>query len=80
MPEAQHARRHARLSDLISQALNLAVEQGDIEISDKLLATIDVAMTRNAGGGEFVERRSYPAEIEAAIERLNQLKAESQLD
>jgi hypothetical protein len=31
-------------------------------------------MTRNSGGGEFVERRDYPAEVEAALQRYRALK------
>ena len=33
-------------------------------------------MTRNTGGGAFVERRDYPPEIEDALDRLIALKAE----
>jgi len=31
-------------------------------------------MTRNTGGGEFVERRDYPADLEEAMRKLNTLK------
>jgi len=32
-------------------------------------------MTRNSGGGEFIERRDYPPEIESAMDRLSALQA-----
>jgi len=31
-------------------------------------------MTRNTGGGEFIERRDYPAEIEKAMDKLYDLR------
>ena len=63
-----------RLSDRILFALELALEQKDLELSESLLNAIELAMTRNTGGGEFIERRDYPKEIEIAIEQLRALK------
>lgn len=63
-----------RLSDRILFALELALEQKDLELSEGLLNTLELAMTRNTGGGEFIERRDYPKEIETAIEQLRGLK------
>jgi hypothetical protein len=63
-----------RLSDRILFALELALEQKDIELSEGLLNALELAMTRNAGGGEFIERRDYPKQIEAVIEQLRELK------
>jgi hypothetical protein len=63
-----------RLSDRILYALNLAIEQEDIRCANALSAALDLAMTRNSGGGEFVERREYPAYIEQALKRLDGLR------
>jgi hypothetical protein len=66
-----------RLSDRILFAIELALEQQDIELSEALNKSLEMAMTRNTGGGEFIERRDYPKEIEQAIEKLRALKKKS---
>ena len=63
-----------RLSDRILFAIELALKQEDLELSEALLKALELAMTRNTGGGEFIERRDYPKEIEAAVAQLRQLK------
>lgn len=63
-----------RLSDRILFALELALEQGDIPISESLTRALEMSMTRNTGGGEFVERRDYPAAMEQAMKILNDLR------
>lgn len=63
-----------RLSDRILYALNLAIEQEDVKCSNALATALDLAMTRNAGGGDFVERRDYPAYIEQTLKRLENLR------
>jgi hypothetical protein len=67
-------RERIRLSDRILSALDLALEQEDIKIAELLTRAMELAMTRNTGGGEFVERRDYPPEIEKAMDRLSNLK------
>ena len=68
--------KHAtRLSDRILYALELALEQGDVAIAENLTRAMELSMTRNTGGGEFVERRDYPAAMESAMKRLNELRA-----
>lgn len=67
-------RHKIRLSDRILSALELALEQEDLKIAEMLTKTLEMSMTRNAGGGEFVERRDYPSEIERAMERLSALQ------
>ncbi len=67
--------KRIRLSDRILYALELALEQEDTPIAEHLARALDVAMTRNTGGGEFIERRDYPREIEEAMNRLNVIKA-----
>lgn len=66
----------ARLSDRIFYALTLAIEQEDVKLADALVLALELSMTRNTGGGEFVERRDYPREIEAALDRLRTIKAQ----
>lgn len=57
-----------RLSDRILSALELALEQKDLKISETLTRALELSMTRNTGGGEFVERRDYPPEIERVMD------------
>jgi hypothetical protein len=63
-----------RLSDRILFALELALEQKDLELAESLNNALELAMTRNTGGGEFIERRDYPKEIEKALVQLRALK------
>ena len=67
----------SRLSDRILYALKLAIEQNDTKIADQLVATLELAMTRNTGGGEFVERREYTIEFEKELDKLRDLKKKS---
>lgn len=67
--------KHAtRLSDRILYALELALEQDDVSISETLTRALEMSMTRNTGGGEFIERRDYPADMEAAMKKLSELR------
>ena len=66
-----------RLSDRILSALELALEQDDQKVSESLVKALDLSMTRNTGGGEFVERRDYPPKIEEAMDKFHALKASS---
>ncbi|MCB9991887.1 MAG: hypothetical protein H6867_11070 [Rhodospirillales bacterium] len=66
--------RYIRLSDRILFALEMALNQEDVEIAEALVRALEMAMTRNTGGGEFVERRDYPPEIETALDKLAALK------
>lgn len=63
-----------RLSDRILFALELALQQEDLELSESLNKALELSMTRNTGGGEFIERRDYPKEIEVALVHLRTLK------
>lgn len=63
-----------RLSDRILSALQLSLEQEDLKISETLTKALEMAMTRNTGGGEFVERRDYPPQIEAAMDKLYEIR------
>ncbi len=66
--------KHQRISDLILDALEMALQQRDLDIAILLDHALDKSMTRNTGGGEFVERRSYTDRMEAAQEQLAALK------
>ncbi len=68
-----------RLSDRILFALELALTQEDDAISEILVKALEMAMTRNTGGGEFIERRDYPPEIENALNQLDAIKAKKEL-
>ena len=68
------SREQIRLSDRILSALELSLEQDDLKISELLTRALEQAMTRNTGGGEFIERRDYPPEIESAMSKLYALR------
>ncbi len=63
-----------RLSDRVAFALELAIKQQDLEVAELLSRAMDLSMTRNTGGGEFVERRDYSREIEKMLNELRELK------
>lgn len=67
-------RQKIRLSDRILSALELALEQEDVKTAEQLTKALEIAMTRNSGGGEFIERRDYPPEMEAAMDKLRVLQ------
>jgi hypothetical protein len=69
-----YERSRIRLSDRILSALELALEQDDFKIAELLTRAMELSMTRNTGGGEFIERRDYPPEIETAMDKLQDLK------
>lgn len=64
-----------RLSDRVLYALELAIEQEDLPIAELLNNALELAMTRNSGGGEFIERRDYPNDVEEALSALRKLKS-----
>jgi len=70
-------RNYERLSDNILKALALAVEQKDLAIADLLSSALDRALTRRAGGKDFVERREFTAEVENVLEKLSALRKSS---
>ncbi len=67
-------REQIRLSDRILSALELSLEQDDLKLAELLTRALELAMTRNTGGGEFIERRDYPPEIEQAMSKLYELR------
>lgn len=66
-----------RLSDRILSALELALSQDDLKIAELLTKALEQSMTRNTGGGEFIERRDYPPEIERAMDKLYALREQN---
>ena len=68
-----------RLSDRILSALQLALKQDDLKIAEVLTSALEHSMTRNTGGGEFIERREYPPEIEEAMNKLHALKKQNKI-
>jgi hypothetical protein len=69
----EFTKNYARLSDRILFALELAVEQKDGATAQALSKALDLSMTRNSGGGEFVERRDYSKEAEKLLASLKKL-------
>lgn len=70
-------RHKIRLSDRILSALELALQQEDIKVAETLTKALEMSITRNSGGGDFIERRDYPPEIEGAMDKLKELQAKS---
>lgn len=72
--QSTNERDKIRLSDRILSALELALEQEDLKIAETLSRAMEMSMTRNTGGGEFIERRDYPPELEKAMDKLYDLR------
>lgn len=66
-----------RLSDRILYALQLALEQKDLAVSEILNHALEESLTRKAGGKGFVERRDFTAEYEIMHKRLNELRTKT---
>ncbi len=65
---------YKRLSDRILYALELALEQEDLKLSELLNAALEQSLTRKAGGLDFFERREFTAVYEAAMKKLDHLR------
>ena len=65
---------YLRLSDLVTQAMRLALDQKDVAIADILSRALEMSLTRNAGGRNFIERRELSDEIDKALDDLIALK------
>ncbi len=66
-----------RLSERILMALELAVEQNDAAICEKLVAALELSMTRASGGADFTERRELSEQAAALLDQSRQLLAQS---
>ena len=67
---------YKRLSDRILFALELAVEQGDLQIADNLVTAMEQSITRATGGKNFQERRELAPEYDAVLAQYDDLKAQ----
>ena len=65
---------YQRLSDHVLQALDLAVKQNDLTLSEHLSNALELAMTRGAGGSDFVERREFSKDVEGVLRAYNELR------
>ena len=65
---------YRRLSDKVIEALELAIQQEDVQISEYLANALELALTRNAGGGGFVERREISEGVVSLLEKYEHLK------
>ena len=66
-------RKHETLAEMVEKAQR-APGVDDLKIAELLTRAMEQSMTRNTGGGEFIERRDYPPEIEKAMDKLNFLR------
>lgn len=62
-----------RLGDRILHALELALDQQELDVSELLCRALETALTR-FGGKDAVEHRSVPEPILAAFDRLDRLR------
>lgn len=65
---------YQRLSDLVVKAMRLALDQKDVAIADILSRALEMSLTRNAGGRDFIERREMSEDIEKVLDDLIALK------
>lgn len=65
---------YKRLSDRILFALELAVEQQDLTISEDLVNAMEKSITRAAGGKNFVERRELAPEYDTVLTQFDALR------
>ncbi len=72
MPD--NKKQYQRLSDLVTQAMRLALDQKDVAIADILSRALEMSLTRNAGGRDFLERREMSDEVNKALDDLIALK------
>ena len=67
---------HERLADKILKAFEMALDQKDVAISDLLGKALEMSLTRNSGGKKFVERRDLADEVQAALEKWDELRSQ----
>lgn len=65
-----------RLGDRILHALELALDQRDLETSELLCKALETALTRFGGAGA-VDKRPVPESILTAFDRLDHLRHET---
>jgi len=62
-----------RLGDRILSALELSLEQNELEIAECLARALELSLTRFGGPG-VVEKRDAPEGLDAAFARLEALR------
>lgn len=62
-----------RLCDRVLRALELALDQDDLEIAEHLARALELSLTRFGGEGK-VEQRDLPMAAASAFDRLDELK------
>lgn len=62
-----------RLGDHILRALDLALDQRQLEIAEHLALALELTLTR-FGGPDAVEKRDVPSGFDAAFDRLHTLR------
>jgi len=77
MTEGHTDKPYIRLSDKVLEALKLSLAQKDVAVSEMLVHVLELVMTRNAGGRDFIERRDFSEEAEKAIDQFDAIKRES---
>ena len=63
-----------RLGDRILSALQMSLEQEELEIAEMLWTALELALSRY-GGPEMLEKRDAPDEFEQALDQLLKLRA-----
>ena len=67
-------KNNGRLADRILVALQLSIEQEDKIISEILGNALEMALTRNAGGKDFVERRDLSDDVQKVLAQVEHLR------
>ncbi len=67
-------KNNERLADRILTALQMAVIQEDVDIAVMLENALEMALTRGAGGKDFVERRDFSEDVESVLDKLEILR------
>jgi hypothetical protein len=62
-----------RLGDRILAALELAIDQQQLEIAEQLWRALELALSRY-GGPDAIEKRDPPASLDAVLDRLLDLR------
>ena len=75
LPEIYNANR---LSDRILFALDLAIEQEDVNLAEMLSKALELSLTRRTGGAEFSERRDFSDIVNTTLVKLEELKTKKE--
>lgn len=62
-----------RLSDRILTSLDLAIDQGELDIAEQLWKALELTLTRFGGPGA-IEKREPPSTLDEVLDRLIDLR------